>query len=423
MSDSALAALLFLQLTVILAVCRGVGVLARRVRQPQVVAEMVAGFLLGPSFFGWVTPDAYARLFPAVSLHAIYVISQVGVALYMFCVGLELRVDIISQYRRRAVAISVAGIVVPFALGGALAVVMLNRGGLFTENVQPMHAILFTGAAMAITAFPVLARIITERGIFGTGVGSLALAAGAMDDAAAWIILAIVLSSFTANATLAVVAAGGAVLYVVAVAFGVRPVLKRVAAHAESHEGVTPAMLVGILALVAIGSWFTDVVGVYAVFGAFVLGVSVPRGVLSRDLYRLIQPLTTALLVPLFFVYAGLNTRLTLVNTPALWILTVVVFLTACAGKGVACWTAARLSGETPRDALAVATLMNARGMVELVLITIGFQRGLITQTLFTILALMAIGTTLMTGPVFSLVWERKARPAVDPWLATDKAP
>src|SRR6185503_1019532 len=123
----------------------------------------------------------------------------------MFCVGLELRVDIISQYRRRAVAISVAGIVVPFALGGALAVVMLNRGGLFTENVQPMHAILFTGAAMAITAFPVLARIITERGIFGTGVGSLALAAGAMDDAAAWIILAIVLSSFTANATLAVV--------------------------------------------------------------------------------------------------------------------------------------------------------------------------------------------------------------------------
>lgn len=423
MSDSTLAALLFLQLTIILAVCRAVGVLARRVRQPQVVAEMLAGFLLGPSVFGWLTPTAHAQLFPAASLHAIYVISQVGLALYMFCVGLEMRMDIITQYRRRAVAISAAGIVVPFALGGGLALVMLSRGGLFTDHVSAMHAVLFLGAAMSITAFPMLARIITERGISGTAVGSLALAAGAMDDAAAWIILAIVLSSFTGNNTIAAAAAGGAAMYVAAVALGVRPILKRMAAHAERHDGVTPSILVTMLALVSFGAWFTDVVGVYSVFGAFVLGVSVPRGMLSCELQRLIEPLTTALLVPLFFVYAGLNTRLTLVNTPALWILTAVVFATACAGKGIACWTAARASGESARDALAVATLMNARGMVELILINIGFQRGLITPTLFTILVLMAIATTLMTGPAFSLIWERSPRPAVEPWLATDRVP
>ena len=168
MSDSTLAALLFLQLTIILAVCRAVGVLARRVRQPQVVAEMLAGFLLGPSVFGWLTPTAHAQLFPAASLHAIYVISQVGLALYMFCVGLEMRMDIITQYRRRAVAISAAGIVVPFALGGGLALVMLSRGGLFTDHVSAMHAVLFLGAAMSITAFPMLARIIYERGLTGS---------------------------------------------------------------------------------------------------------------------------------------------------------------------------------------------------------------------------------------------------------------
>lgn len=421
MSDSALAALLFLQLTIILAVCRGIGALARRARQPQVVAEMAAGFLLGPSIFGWLAPTTHAHLFPPVSLHAIYVISQVGVALYMFCVGLEMRIDIIAQYRRRAIAISAAGIVVPFALGGVLALAMMSRGGLFTEHVRTVHAVLFLGAAMSITAFPVLARIITERGISGTIVGSLALAAGAMDDAAAWIILALVLSSFTGNGTIALAAAGGAVLYVVAVLFGVRPLLKRLASYADAHDTVPPSMLVTMLALVAFGAWFTDIIGIYSVFGAFVLGVSVPRGVLARDLYRSIEPLTTALFVPLFFVYAGLNTRLMLVNTPALWMLSAAVFLTACAGKGIACWSAARAAGESSRDALAVATLMNARGMVELILINIGFQRGLITPTLFTILVLMAIATTLMTGPAFSLVWERSAQPAVEPWLATDR--
>jgi Kef-type K+ transport system membrane component KefB len=165
-------------------------------------------------------------------------------------------------------------------------------------------------------------------------------------------------------------------------------------------------MLGAMLTLVALGAWFTDAVGIYSVFGAFLLGTSVPRGALSRELRRQIEPLTTSLLVPLFFVYSGLNTQLTLVNSTGLVLMAALVFVAACVGKGLACWGAARLTGATSRESLAVATLMNARGMVELILINIGFQRGLITPTLFTILVLMAIGTTLMTGPLFSLVWE-----------------
>jgi Kef-type K+ transport system membrane component KefB len=425
MTDSALAALLFVQLTVILAICRGLGSVFARLRQPLVVAEMVAGFLLGPSFFGWVAPGVQSRLFAPASLHTLFVLSQLGLVLYMFCVGLEFRADLVTRYRRRAIGVSAAGIVAPFLLGGALAMGMLQFGGFFTDQVRPVHAVLFLGAAMSITAFPVLARIISERGIAGTTVGSLSLAAGAMDDAAAWIILAIVLSSFTGHATLAIAAAGGAALYVAVVFLGVRRLLLPLAAAAEQTDSVRTSTYVTVLCLLASGAWFTDFIGIHSVFGAFMLGISVPRGVLSRELRRITEPLTMALFVPLFFVYSGLNTRLTLLDSAALWMMTAAVFVTACAAKGVACWAAARLSGAPQRQALAIGTLMNARGMVELILANIGLQRGLITPTLFVILVLMAIGTTLMTGPLFSLIWEREGDAAVEPdaWLATDRVP
>src|SRR5882762_8879288 len=286
MTDSALAALLFIQLTVILATCRGLGWVFARLRQPLVVAEMVAGFLLGPSFLGWIAPALQGRLFAADSRHTLFVLSQVGLVLYMFCVGLEFRMDLVTRYRRRAIVVSAAGIVAPFALGGALAMGMLRFGGFFADQVQPFHAVLFLGAAMSITAFPVLARIISERGIAGTTVGSLSLAAGAMDDATAWIILAIVLSSFTGNAQLAIAAAGGAALYVAVVFLGVRPLLGPLAAAAERADAVPTSSYVTVLCILAVGAWFTDFIGIHSVFGAFMLGVCVPRGVLSREIRR-----------------------------------------------------------------------------------------------------------------------------------------
>ena len=423
MTDPALAAVLFIQFAVILAACHALGWAFARLRQPLVVAEMVAGFLLGPSFFGALLPSLQARVFPAASLHPLYVLSQVGLVLYMFSVGLEFRLDLVSRFRRRALSVSAAGIAFPFALGGLLALAMVGSGGFFTAAVRPVHAMLFMGAAMSITAFPVLARIISERGIAGTTVGSLSLAAGAMDDAAAWVIFAIVLSSFTGNAALAVVAAGGAAVYVAVVWLGVRRVLERLARSADRDDSLSSPVLVTVLCLLACGAWFTDYVGIHSVFGAFVLGVSMPRGVLARELRRAIEPLTMTLLVPLFFVYSGLNTRLLLLDSAALWAMTATVFITACAGKGLACWGAARLTGARPRHALAIATLMNARGMVELILVNLGRERGLITPTLFAMLVLMAIGTTVMTGPIFSAIWNGETELSVDPRLIADHGP
>lgn len=412
MTDTQLAAAFFLQLAVILLVCRLVGWLARKAGQPQVVGEMVAGFLMGPSLFGWLAPGLQAQLFPAATLRILFVVSQLGLVLYMFCIGLEFRADLVLRHARRAAAVSVAGIAAPFALGGVLAVALLRSGGFFTAEVQPFHAVLFIGAAMSITAFPMLARIIYERGIAGTALGTLALSAGALDDAAAWIILAIVIGSFTGSGALAVTAALGGALYA-ALVFGVaRPLLARLTAAAEGEEQVAPWMLATTLSALAFGAWFTDTVGIYAVFGAFLLGVAVPRGLLSRELRRLIEPVTTALLLPLFFVYSGLQSQIGLVNTAALWGVTAVVFLTACAGKGVACWAAARATGVAPRDALGLAALMNARGLMELILLNIGLARGLITPTLFTILVMMAIGTTLMAGPLFGWVTRSRAERA-----------
>lgn len=401
MSDSALAALVFLQLAVILLTCRLVGVIARRVGQPQVIAEMVTGFLLGPSLFGWVAPEWTAALFPTTGLRPLYVLSQIGLALYMFTVGLEFQTSFITRHARRAVLVSITGVLAPLALGGGLALVMLRTHGLFAANVNTFQAVLFVGAAMSITAFPVLARIIHERGISGTGVGTLALAAGAINDAAAWIMFALVIGSLSGSPAEAIWPIAGGALYVFAVFVLARPLLRRLADDADDSDRLSPSTLAVMLGLLTLGSWFTDVVGIYSVFGAFMLGVAVPRGVLTRDLYKAIEPMTTALLVPLYFVYSGLNARLGLLDTAWLWTLSLLIFVAACAGKGVACWAAARLAGATPREALGIATLMNARGMMELVLLNIALQRGLITPTLFTMLALMAIGTTLMAYPLF----------------------
>ena len=422
MTDTQLGALFFLQLGVILLVCRLVGWCAVRLGQPQVVAEMVAGFLMGPSFFGWIAPDLQAALFPSSTLRIIFVVSQVGIVLFMFCVGLEFRPDLMLKHSRSAASVSVAGIIVPFMIGGSLALWLLPAGGFFAEQVRAGHAVLFVGAAMSITAFPMLARIIDERGIAGTALGTLTLAAGAMDDAAAWIILAVVLGSFRGSTTIAVGAGLGGLLYVGFVFMVARPLLRKVETAAEADGRMAPWMLTSILAALAIGAWFTDSVGIYAVFGAFVLGAAMPRGLLSRELQRVVGPITTSLLVPLFFVYSGLNSRLGLVDSSWLWMVTALVFLAACIGKGAPCWLAARLTGVNNRDALGLAILMNARGMMELILLNIGLQTGLITPTFFTILVMMAIGTTLMATPLFNFVWRRAPTLSPESSLAHEKA-
>ena len=412
MTPFQLSVQLFLQLAVILAACRLVGWLVRPFGQPQVVAEMITGVLLGPSLFGLVAPAAQAGLFPAPSKAVIYVLAQIGLALYMFLIGLEFDLELIRHRVRSAIAVSWAGIATPFLLGIGLALLLRPRFPLFAPEVSTLQALLFFGAALSITAFPMLARIISERGLAGTSLGTLALAAGSLDDAAAWCLLAVVLSGFTGDVTIALLAVGGGAVYLFGMLTLGRRGLARLYAALEARPSGEALTLPVTLILLSLAAWCTDSLGIYAVFGAFVLGAAMPRGELQQRLEERIGGLTTVLLLPMFFVNSGLNTAIGLLDSPAMWGVALLVLAAAVLGKGVACGLAARWSGESPRDAVAIGALMNARGLMELILLNIAYERGLITQTLFTILVLMAVATTLMAVPAFNRVYGRVERPA-----------
>ncbi len=408
MNNLHLAVQLFLQLAVILLFCRLVGAVAARFGQPQVVAEMVAGVLLGPSLFGLIWPDAQHWLFPWDKTQKLrdtqsylFPLSQLGLALYMFVVGMEFRMDIVRRRLRSSIAVSAAGMVVPFALGAGLAWVLFYHTDLFPKRTSLFEAMLFLGASMCITAFPMLARIISFKKLTGTTMGTVALGAGAIDDATAWCLLAVVLASFDRNWQQAMYNVGGGVGYVALTLLVVRPLLARAKDRLVRAGTLTEAGLVVALALMMLGAWFTDLIGLHAVFGAFVMGAAMPRGVVARDLISRIQPLTLAVLLPLFFTYSGLNTKIALLNTGFLWLICAAVLVAAVVGKGVACWLAARATGLPNREALGIGTLMNARGLMELIIINIGLQRGVISEALFVTLVIMAVVTTLMASPLF----------------------
>ena len=404
----------------VLAACRVVGLVARRFGQPQVVAEMITGVLLGPSVFGLLSAKAFTAgvvpinlqtwLFPKESKVIFFAVSQIGIALYMFLVGVEFRTDLFKSRIRSAASVSLAGMLAPFVLGAALAVWLVGQPGFFNPKVERWEAVLFLGASMCITAFPMLARIIVERGLSGTSLGTLALAAGAMDDAAAWCVLAIVLASFKADWHIAAWAIGGGLVYAGLVLTLGKNLFRRMETLAVRQGTVTQPMLAVTLLAVMLGSWFTDAIGIYAVFGAFILGVAMPRGRFSAELTRQLEPLLVVFLLPTFFTYSGLNTRLDLVDTPQLWLTAAIALLAACLGKGGGCWAAARLHGEDNRTALAIGTLMNARGLMELIILNIGLERGLITPQLFSIMVVMAVVTTLLASPVFEWVYGSEAR-------------
>ncbi len=396
---------LFLQIAFILGVCRATGWLFRRLGQSQVVSEMIAGVVMGPSLFGWLFPTVATYMFPPASKPILFAIAQLGLSLYMFLVGVEFDVGLIRSRVRSAAAISAAGIVAPFALGGALAFLFAGDATLFNEKVTLPLAILFMGASMSITAFPMLARIIYEQGLTRTSLGTLALAAGSIDDAAAWCVLAIVLGSFAGSAQFAVIAIGGGLLYAGFTLVVVSRLLRPLGAKVEREGQMSNEVLLGILCLVMLASWFTDYIHIYAVFGAFLMGIAMPRGAVQRELVHKLMPLTTNLLLPLFFVYSGLNTKIGLVDSWHLWGLTGLVMLAAVGGKFGACMLAARLNGESWREATAIGTLMNARGLMELILLNIGLERGIIAPPLFAILVMMAILTTLMATPIFERIY------------------
>jgi Kef-type K+ transport system membrane component KefB len=414
MSGPQLSIQFFLQMFFILGICRVVGWGARKLGQPQVVGEMIAGVFMGPSLLGLAFPRAEAWLFPPESLKILYVCAQFGVGLYMFLVGAEFDTALFQSRIRSAASVSVAGMAAPFVLGAALALWLVKVPALFSEKATLGEAMLFLGASMSITAFPMLARIIYERGLTGTPLAALALASGAINDACAWCILALVLASFGGGAWLPVKAIGGGILYGVLVLTVGRKLLAPLGAATERAGKLSSTGLAIALMLFVLAAWITDGIGLHAVFGGFLLGIAMPRGIFSRELQRQLEPLAVVFLLPIFFTFSGLNTRLNMVNNWQLVFIAIAVLVAACLGKGGACWAAARLNGEDNRTALAVGTLMNSRGLMELIIINIGLQKGVIEYPLFSIMVLMAVVTTLMATPIFELVFRQRDRAAAD---------
>lgn len=416
----------FLQLAVILLACRVTGWLGQRfLGQPQVVSEMIAGVLLGPSLLGLVLPGVQAGLFPGETRNVLYVGAQFGVSLYMFLVGTTFRGDHFKAKARSALGVSLAGILAPFLIAVVITPFLLTVPGLFAKSISLANATLFMGACIALTAFPMLARIINERGLAHTALGTLSLTAGAFDDACSWCVLAIVLATFGAGPGVAVLAIGGGLTYALFLVTIGRRLLKPLGRAVERRGEMSLTVLAITLALFCLSAFLMDAIGIHAIFGGFILGAVMPRGPFVRELRKKVEPFAVVLLLPMFFTYSGLNTRMDMVNSPLLLLIAAGILLASIAAKGGACYLAARLAGEDNRTALGIGALMNSRGLMELIIINIGLQKGVIGPTLFSMLVLMAIVTTVMASPLFEWVYGKSAREsgelgALDEGLASE---
>ena len=377
----------FLQLAVILLACRVVSWTGQRfLAQPPVVGEMIAGVVLGPSLLGLFFPELQGAIFPKETRNVLYAGSQLGVALYMFLVGLTLRLDHFQSKAKSAMAVSASGVLAPFLIAVAITPMLLTVPGLFAAGISQANATLFMGACIALTAFPMLARIINERGLANSPLGTLSLAAGAFDDAASWCVLAIVLATFGGGPGVAILAIGGAVIYVgLLILFG-RRLLAPLGRAVEARGEMSTTVLAVTLMAFCISAFIMDAIGVHGIFGGFILGVFMPRGLFVTELKKKVEPLAVVLLIALGILAASI------------------------AAKFGACYLAARVCGEDNRTAMGIGALMNSRGLMELIIINIGLQKGIIGPTLFSMLVLMAIVTTMMASPLFEFVYGRKAR-------------
>ncbi|MFD4456623.1 cation:proton antiporter [Nocardia sp. NPDC058480] len=442
---------LFLQVAVILIAYRVFVLIFRRLGQAQVVAMMVAGFALGPSVLGWVAPSVQEWIFPTElvvegiavthpNLTAIYVIGQLGLVLYMFMVGASFKLDILRSHSRQATATSAAGVVVPLVLGGVTGWLLVDAGGFFTAKVESWQGGLFLAAAVAITAFPMLAWIIYDAGLLNTRLGTMSLSCAAVDDACAWVLLATVVATTQDSMSGALIAVGGGAIYFLFMVSVARRLLARFhtwttsQTRQEESSSIPISYLSIVLIVVVLASWFTDLVGIYSVFGAFIVGAVMPRGELLDRILERFEPVVAYLLLPAFFIYSGLNTELSLIFQPVVLVAGAAVLAVAFAGKFGAVYLAARWQGMSRREAGSMGALANARGLMELILLNIGLSADLITSQLYTVLVLMTIITTFVAGPLQRL-FERSAwrngfvfgpsgeAPKPDPDIAEQAAP
>jgi Kef-type K+ transport system membrane component KefB len=378
------------------------GWLIGKMGQPSVVGEIVAGILLGPSLLGWLAPDFSSFLFAPNSLGNLQLISQLGLVLFMFTVGMELDLRILRKSALDVIFISQSSIIVPYVGGIVLAWILYQSYA--PAEVSFLAFALFIGIAMSITAFPVLARITQERGLNKTPLGSLALAAAAINDVLAWCILAAIIALVrTGPAHSALLTIGLSVLYVLFILYIVRPLLARVANRFFSYETMNRSVIAIIFAVLILSALMTEIIGIHALFGAFLAGVIIPQNEAFRHvIINKIEDLTVVLLLPLFFVFTGLRTQIGLLNTPELWQTCGLIILFAVLGKFIGSAVPARISGQNWHDSLALGALMNTRGLMELIVLNIGFDLGILSPEVFAMMVLMALATTFMTGPALN---------------------
>jgi Kef-type K+ transport system membrane component KefB len=398
---------LFVQVAVIIALGRVMGLVFSRFRQPQLVGEILAGIMLGPSLLGWLWPAGFAMLFPAdsKSIEYLNLLSQVGVVFFLFLIGMELDPRLIFGRGRAAAVVSGAGIVVPFVLGVGLVVYLYPR--VFDGSVRLRSAALFMGAAISVTAFPVLARILTERHLHRTEVGGLAIACAAINDVAAWCMLAFVVAVARSRGMghiLVVAALSG--VYLAVMFLVVRPFLSRLEIVYERQGRLSQNLVAIIFLLIMISAYTTEAIGIHALLGAFLMGWIMPKGTqFVRHLSEKLEDYTVVLLLPVFFAYTGLRTDVGLLRGGHLWGYTLLVIVVACAGKIGGVTLACRWTRMPWRDAAAVGVLMNTRGLMGLILLDVGLRIGVITPAVFAMMVVMAVVTTGMTTPLLHWIY------------------
>jgi len=408
--------LLLIEIGLILGLSRVMGILFARIRQPQVIGEMVAGIMLGPSLLGLISvhgvPHAVQQaLFPEANIRLLNTLSQIGIIFFLFLVGLELDPKMVRNRGAATITIATCSVALPFAMGIALTVILYRTtSGLFTDPHRRFAASLFMGAAMSITAFPVLARILTERNLQKTKTGAATIAAAAINDVAAWVILAFVIAVAHASGPIAGIrTAALSGVYAAILFLFVRPFLQRLEMIHEREGRLSQNIVAIIFLLVLASAWATEAIGIHAMFGAFLIGCVMPKGsAFVRHLTDKLEDYTVVFLLPIFFAYTGLKTQLGLLGGPQAWLVTVIIIATACAGKFGGTLLPAKLFGMSWRESTAMGVLMNTRGLVELVILTIGLQFGVINDQVFAIMVLMALATTFCTTPLLYLLFPRR---------------
>jgi Kef-type K+ transport system membrane component KefB len=396
--------ILLTQIVIIIAAARLLSWVCKRMAQPMVIGEILAGIALGPSLVGAYFPEFTAFFFPPESLGNLNLVSQIGLILFMFVVGMELDFEIFNKKASEALVISHTGIIIPFTMGFGLAYYLYPNYS--PEGVAFIPFALFLSIAVCIAAFPVMARIVQERGLYKQKIGSLVITSAAIDDITAWCLLATIIAIVKAGSFLsALYTIGAAVLFVLVMFFIVRPFLKRIGELHNTPESLSKSIVSIFFIVVILAAWVAELIGIHVLFGAFIAGVIMPQDKKIRYIFiQKVEDVALVLFLPLFFVYTGLRTEIGLLNNIDQWKTAGVIFLVATTGKFFGTMFAARFVGQNWRDSLIIGSLMNTRGLMELVALNIGLELGVLTPEVFAMLVIMALLTTFMTGPLLSLI-------------------